>query len=110
MRSRMRAYDKEETMINMIAKYRVREGKQDVVKAAAEEFVEAIQLHAAGLPAFAVYSDKEGRTFYHIMTFEDENAAAMHNDAVYTEKFWETVLPYCEEIQQLSELQLIASI
>jgi quinol monooxygenase YgiN len=101
---------KEERMIYMMAKYKVREGSEAVVKAAAGEFVETIRLRATGLPEFAVYCDKDGLIFYHIMTFEDDSAAVLHRDASHTEKFWETVLPHCEEIQQLSELQLIASL
>ncbi len=97
-------------MIYMMVKYKVMEESAAVVKAAAEEFVEAIRLHAANLQDFAIYCQKDNLTFYHIMTFKDESAAKVHNDAVHTEKFWETVLPHCAEIQQLSELQLIASL
>jgi quinol monooxygenase YgiN len=97
-------------MIHMIAKYKVREGSEAVVEAAAGEFVDAIRLHMVDLRNFSVYCEKDGRTFYHVMTFEDENAAVKHRDAAHTEKFWETVLPHCEEMQQLSELQLIASL
>ena len=97
-------------MIHMMAKYKLREGREAAVKAAAEEFVGAIRLHTLDMSDFAVYCEKDSLTFYHIMNFKDEGAAVKHKDAVHTEKFWETVMPHCEEIQQLSEHLLIASL
>ncbi len=93
-------------MVKKIAKYKVKQGSEEIVEEAAANIVSKVQSHE-GLTRYTVYRTNEERTYVHIMSFPDEDAAAKHRDSEYNQEFMTILRENCDEEPSYWDLEKI---
>ena len=93
-------------MVKKIAKYKVKQGSEEIVEKAAANIVSQVQSHE-GLTRYTVYRTSEEQTYAHIMSFPDEDAAAKHRDSSYNQEFMAILRENCEEEPSFWDLEKI---
>ena len=82
-------------MIRTLARYKVRPDHVGEALEIVRRFVEAVRAAEPDTECGA-YQGGDGVTFIHIMGFPDEEAEHRHQQARYTVRFIEALLPHCE--------------
>lgn len=95
--------------IHMLALYRVKEDKLDEVKEAVSTVVEAIKENEPGTLFYEAYQGQEDVSFFHIMTFENEEAESTHRSTPHMAEFAKVLYPNCVEEPVFVELDMIRS-
>jgi quinol monooxygenase YgiN len=93
-------------MLRKIARYRVKKENLVEIIQAVREFVTAVQDEEPET-VYTAYRHGGGQDFIHFMAFSDEEAEKIHLIAPYTKKFFELLLPACEEEPVFTELFVI---
>lgn len=94
-------------MIRKLARYKVRPDHIREVRELVTKFVAAVH-EAEPDTEYHAYQDDDEVTFIHIMGFPNEEAEHRHQQARYTVRFIETLIPYCEIRPSFFDLNPIA--
>lgn len=95
--------------IHMLALYRVKEDKIEEVKEAVAIVVDAIKDNEPGTLFYEAYQGQEDVSFFHMMTFENEDAEETHRSTPHMAEFAAKLYPNCVEEPVFVELDLIRS-
>jgi len=95
--------------IHMLALYRIKEDKIDEVKEAVATVVDAIKENEPGTLFYEAYQGQEDVSFFHMMTFENEDAEEIHRSTPHMAEFAAALYPNCVEEPVFVELDLIRS-
>ncbi len=96
-------------MIHIMALYRVKEDKLQEVITAVEEFVDAVKDNEPGTLVYESVRGKDDLSFFHIMTFQNEEAEESHRSTPHMSKWVKTLYPNCQEEPVFVELDLVRS-
>ena len=72
---------------HMLALYRIKGDKLEEVKEAVAEFVEAVKLNEPATLFYEAYQGTDDLSFFHIMTFENEEAEEKHRSTPHMGTF-----------------------
>ena len=81
-------------MVQKLVHYIVKKEELNAVKEAIGLFLEKIKEKEPNTK-YEAFGIKDSTTFYHIMTFSDEESEKKHSDAVYTKEFASILYPRC---------------
>ena len=95
-------------MIKKMVRYRVKADEVGAVRAAIEEFVDAIAEHEPNTIYGSLLAD-DGVSFVHAMAFPDAKAEERHRTAEHTERFVELLYPKCDQEPQFNTFQVIGT-
>ena len=93
-------------VIRKLARYKVRRDHVRDVEQIVRKFVEAVH-EAEPDTEYQAYRGEDELTFIHLMGFPDEEAEHRHQQARYTARFIEALLPNCEVRPSFIELNPI---
>ncbi len=94
---------------HMMAIYRVKEEKLDQVREAVAEFVDAVKTNEPATLFYEAYQGVGDISFFHVMTFENEEAEEAHRITPHMAAFVQKLYPDCEEEPGFVELELVRS-
>lgn len=94
---------------HMLAIYRIKEDKVDEVKEAVSDFVDAVKRNEPATLFYEAYHGQGDVSFFHIMTFEDDEAEEAHRTTPHMAVFVQKLYPHCEEEPGFVELELVRS-
>ncbi len=103
------AEEEEHVMIHIMALYQVKEGKLTETISAVEEFVDAVKDNEPGTLVYEAVRGKDDLSFFHVMTFQNEEAEEFHRSTPHMSKFAETLSSNCQEEPVFVELDLVRS-
>jgi quinol monooxygenase YgiN len=89
--------------------YTIRSDKIAEAQKTTDEYVTAVYANEPGVINFDVYATKDDLTYIHLVTYQDEEAKDVFENASYRVKYVEAFFEYCETISQGMELKLIES-
>ena len=95
--------------IHMLALYRVKADKLEEIRAAVTEFVSAVRENEPGILFYEAYQGKDDVSFFHVMTFKDNNSEENHRRTPHMEAFVRKLYPNCDEEPGFVELDLVGS-
>lgn len=93
----------------MLAIYRVKEDKLDEVREVVTEFVDAVKENEPATLFYEAYQGREDVSFFHLMTFENDEAEEAHRVTPHMAAFVQRLYPDCEEEPGFVELELVRS-
>ena len=96
-------------MVHLMAIYKVKEDKLEVVEKAVEEFVDAVKDNEPETLAYEAFRGKDDLSFFHVMTFAGEKAEEAHRSTPHMMKFVGFLYPNCVEEPVFVELDLVGS-
>ena|SRR3989344_7931785 len=96
-------------MINIIAQYKVRNDKLEVVKSAINEFVNSIKKNEPDTLVYESFQMPDKISFIHFMSFRDKDAEEKHRNTAHVKKFVELLYPNCDKEPEFTKLDLISS-
>ena len=96
-------------MISIIAQYRVKKDKLEIVKHAINDFVNAIKENEPGTLVYEAFQMPDKVSFIHFMSFKDETAQKKHEETKYLKKFVDILYPNCEQTPEFTNVDLIKS-
>ena len=95
--------------IHIMAIYKVKSDKADVVRLAVSEFIDAVRENEPGTLFYESYQGKDDLSFFHIMTFENALAEELHRQTPHMADFVKKLYPCCVEEPGFVELEMVGS-
>ena len=97
-------------MINKKVYYKINPGSLEKVKAAIDEFVNAIAEKEINTNYCSYQKVEDETAFIHVMSFASKEDEELHRNAEHTKKFVEILYPECVEGPIFEELNVISSV
>lgn len=89
--------------------FRVKPGGEIRARAAIGDFLMAVREKEDRTRLYESFVAHDGRSFVHVMEFDDPAAQEAHRQAEHTRLFVQTLYPLCEEDPVFTELELFDS-
>ena len=95
-------------MIRRLVHYRIKANAIERVQQAVIQFVDDIRANEPNT-VYGAFIAADGRSFFHMMAFPDDETAKRHRSAAHTKRFIEFLYSDCEEEPHVIQLGLIRS-
>ena len=95
-------------MIHIIARYRVKKGREEEAREIVGEFVAQVKVREKGTLLYQAFHEIDNeRNFFHLMTFKDGFSQEVHSKSPHVKKLADQLYPLCEGEPEFVGLELI---
>ncbi|MFN7990782.1 MAG: hypothetical protein U0R44_01350 [Candidatus Micrarchaeia archaeon] len=94
-------------MKHVIMRYKARKDKVEAVKKALADYVDSVRGHEPYTVCEGFAEGEDG--FMHMTAFRDAKSERLHNEAGYTNRFFDLLYQSCTEQPATTEIRLVRS-